>query len=797
MKSRSRQNPQPAAGQNNAVGPALQRAGLLAAIFLAPLLWGRFDGFGGGVVLTCLCLSSIGLLLSAPKRLLPAGLPLASFHLALAGLLVFSIISSFRSYSPYNSTLDLMRLCAGALLFLLALRAEQQGLEIRGQGPETTTLSASPRPKGKGKSEPTQALTALCFAILAGAGLSSNNWHFYFSTEQVIFLVGFALISVALIAWFLWRKPEAVGPLQVALIAGSLVAAYGIFDWLYMRFAAGNTSWQTFATFFNPNSLAGFLGIALFLSLGALVKPAPEAPPKIGGRLLPIIATLLMLFCLPFTSSKGAYVAIYISGAVFLVALVFIFIRSKTRRLLFIAAILSMMFLLPAALVAARPGLRAKAAESFSLQSRSNMFRYLTWQGTVKMIRAHPWIGVGAGAFEFAFEHYAVGGYTRRAHQNYLETAAETGLPGLACLVWLLLAGIIGLMLAIKRAQHPAGKTLSAAALSALLVMLIHSFFDYDWYIGANCLFFFLACALGFSAAPIPSEDAAGPRKCTLWHFAGMIILLLFIYKAVLVGGSDQAFRAAQELSSKGNTWEAKDRLKTVVKWTPEYGRAHWKLATLSLPNEILPELQKAIALEPEYSPYWNTLGQVREMQGDLRGALQAYEKATTINPQNLNAWLSSAKAKLRANLPKDAAVAYEKLLSVQQSPAGQYPAIDYEVRTEYADAHYGLAAAILQGVAGGGKAAALPHLLAAVKVLDEYAAKGKELDKQRSVLGEGEAGKEQRLNELRARCYFRIAEILQAEGKQAEAAKYRDDAAKINSSIADLISLEDKEWRK
>jgi tetratricopeptide (TPR) repeat protein len=361
----------------------------------------------------------------------------------------------------------------------------------------------------------------------------------------------------------------------------------------------------------------------------------------------------------------------------------------------------------------------------------------------------------------------------------------------------MMLAGIIGLMLAIKRAQHPAGKTRAAAALSALLVMAIHSFFDYDWYIGANCVFFFLACALGFSAAPIPSEDAGGPRKRTIWQFAGMIILLLIIYKAVLVGASDQAFRAAQELSSRGNTWEAKDQLKTAVKWTPEYGRAHWKLATLSPPNEILPEVKKAIVLESEYSPYWTTLGQAREMQGDLRGALQAYEKATAINPQNLNAWLSLAKAYLKAHRLQEAAGAYEKLLAVQQTPAGKYPAIDYEVRTEYADAHYELAAAILQGIAGGGKAAALEHLLSAIKVLNDYAATGKELDKQRSVLGEGEAGKKQRLNDLRARCYFRIAGILQTEGKQAAAAKYRDDAVKINSSIADLITLEDKEWRK
>ena len=59
--------------------------------------------------------------------------------------------------------------------------------------------------------------------------------------------------------------------------------------------------------------------------------------------------------------------------------------------------------------------------------------RYLVDVDTLRMVRAHPWIGVGVGCFESVFPNYLTSPMDRHwihAHDDVIEAAAETGLPG-------------------------------------------------------------------------------------------------------------------------------------------------------------------------------------------------------------------------------------------------------------------------------------------------------------------------------------------------------------------------------
>ena len=67
-----------------------------------------------------------------------------------------------------------------------------------------------------------------------------------------------------------------------------------------------------------------------------------------------------------------------------------------------------------------KPGLE-KPAEFF------NRFRTLTWQGTLDMAQKRPLLGWGAGTFETAFPPHQVAGFTRHAHNSYLQLFAEAG----------------------------------------------------------------------------------------------------------------------------------------------------------------------------------------------------------------------------------------------------------------------------------------------------------------------------------------------------------------------------------
>ena len=133
-----------------------------------------------------------------------------------------------------------------------------------------------------------------------------------------------------------------------------------------------------------------------------------------------------------------------------------------------------------------------------SLNESSIKYRLYTWQGVLRMIRAHPWdIGCGAEAFSTVYPSYAVSGTesTAHTHQLWLEIAAELGLHGVVIFfVFLILC-----FLCFFRTIHlEKGRTRggSLAILCGLIGVLIMGFFDYVWYhFGMIALFFALSSA--------------------------------------------------------------------------------------------------------------------------------------------------------------------------------------------------------------------------------------------------------------------------------------------------------------
>ena len=64
--------------------------------------------------------------------------------------------------------------------------------------------------------------------------------------------------------------------------------------------------------------------------------------------------------------------------------------------------------------------------------------RFSVGVNTLHIVRSHPWLGVGVGCFESVFPKYLTFPMDRRwthAHDDVLEVAAETGLPGVVLLI--------------------------------------------------------------------------------------------------------------------------------------------------------------------------------------------------------------------------------------------------------------------------------------------------------------------------------------------------------------------------
>ncbi len=133
----------------------------------------------------------------------------------------------------------------------------------------------------------------------------------------------------------------------------------------------------------------------------------------------------------------------------------------------------------------------------------SGRFEY--WKDGRAIIGDFPVTGSGAGTWKDIFPVYQVhtdnSKMVEHAHNDYIEFLATGGF---------LLAGLMALALwrvaAVSYASYKMRRDrfatyLFAACMTAVLAILLHSFFDFNMQVGANGLYFFLVLAVAVSAA--------------------------------------------------------------------------------------------------------------------------------------------------------------------------------------------------------------------------------------------------------------------------------------------------------
>ncbi|MFN0121218.1 MAG: O-antigen ligase family protein [Blastocatellia bacterium] len=134
------------------------------------------------------------------------------------------------------------------------------------------------------------------------------------------------------------------------------------------------------------------------------------------------------------------------------------------------------------------------------------------WRDTITMIAAHPWLGVGLGAYQTAYPAYSRHDgslIVDNAHNDYLHLLAETGVIGGALALWFLIAAV----LAVARGLHSRDPLFLAVALGAgagLAAMLTHSVFDFNLQSPANAMTFLLLAVLADRAALASERVPAG-----------------------------------------------------------------------------------------------------------------------------------------------------------------------------------------------------------------------------------------------------------------------------------------------
>jgi tetratricopeptide (TPR) repeat protein len=124
------------------------------------------------------------------------------------------------------------------------------------------------------------------------------------------------------------------------------------------------------------------------------------------------------------------------------------------------------------------------------------------WKGTLEMIRDHPLVGTGPGAWQWVFQKYKdprLATHPEYAHNEILNLASDYGIVGLLLGAWVCIAFFRHARAAMQAAQSPEQLAFALGAFVAVSTLLIHCWFDFSLHIPVNAVLF--ACILGMTAA--------------------------------------------------------------------------------------------------------------------------------------------------------------------------------------------------------------------------------------------------------------------------------------------------------
>jgi len=161
-----------------------------------------------------------------------------------------------------------------------------------------------------------------------------------------------------------------------------------------------------------------------------------------------------------------------------------------------------------------------RGASIFSLDNPTNVDRLAMAATGLRIIRAHPWLGVGPGLMERVYPawrvDWAVQETNPHLHNDVLQIAAERGVLGLGAWVWLMAAICLGAW-RVLRYSGPLGEggPEARAALAALAAFLTMGLFEYNFSDSEVVMILLFIVTLPFAASSgiAHARSAAGDNE--------------------------------------------------------------------------------------------------------------------------------------------------------------------------------------------------------------------------------------------------------------------------------------------
>jgi O-antigen ligase len=274
-----------------------------------------------------------------------------------------------------------------------------------------------------------------------------------------------------------------------------------------------------FGPFINRHHFAGYMELALALPLGLLFSGA-VAKEK---RLIYLFVAGLMGVALVMTNSRGGIVSM-IAEILFIAATMGLR-RSRRKKgsshhkggLRSAAVKAGLALGLVAALFIGVVSLGGEEALSRLVGSVNSedptTGRAHFWDVTLDIIKTHPFMGTGLGAFGVVYTGYDTrNGLFRleQAHNDYLQVLSDGGIIGAALGLFFVIS-LFRMGFARRESRDEFRRGVATGALAGCFAVLVHSFFDFTLHTPSNALLFLILAALATMNGRV--EDVQTRRK--------------------------------------------------------------------------------------------------------------------------------------------------------------------------------------------------------------------------------------------------------------------------------------------
>lgn len=418
--------------------------------------------------------------------------------------------------------------------------------------------------------------------------------------------------------------------INFSLISAFLVSIYAIAE----HFGIDKNVWvqdvqaRVFSTLGQPNWLAAYLAIIIPLSIYKFLNSK-----NLLHKSYFLLLTSAFYLSILFTKSKSGIIACLISVAIYLIIYFFQNLKNKKLPTLFV---LSLFFLIPSLLInnpikdqlftQKQLPTPIDTPPSKILITKSEDIRKIVWTGAINLWKKFPIFGTGVETFAYSYywtrpaEHNLTSEWDylyNKAHNEYINYLATTGLVGLATYLILILFVLIKILKDLQSNTN----NLSPVILASYISILITNIAGFS--VVTTALFFFLLPTLLNPDQEIPVSKT-NKTKLRFLIIPLFIISFIFTKKIILFYMADIAYAQAENYDSSNDYQKAL----SFAEFSHQYN-----------PNEPV--------YTDKLTTIYSKLALNSQNQTDINQTIKYSDLTIKISPANVNFWKQRAQAYL------------------------------------------------------------------------------------------------------------------------------------------------------